>query len=231
MFCVKASRATPHGLYCFCSVVVVVVVVVWCVGGAGGGGAGGPEHPPLDLGPSDPRTRGGRGGGLVQPVEPKRFRGQTRVASIENGCSPTSRGVATWLAVSRVFPSRAPLSGDRDSCQVMCRGPGSFALSAGATGLQRDRNFKPLVPHPRSRDFASHLPVTEAFCECGSPPGCVGQAQGYLPKVRSVVGQGCRSLARVCSEAVDFVSSLAGARARDAPPLLRHSSYWLGRRR
>ena len=25
----------------------------------GGRGAGGPEHPPLDLGPSDPGTRGG----------------------------------------------------------------------------------------------------------------------------------------------------------------------------
>ena len=37
------------------------------------------------------------------------------------------------------------------------------------------------------------LPVTEAFCECGSTPGCVGQAQGCLPKVRSVAGQGCRS--------------------------------------
>ena len=39
------------------------------------------------------------------------------------------------------------------------------------------------------------LPVMEAFCECGSPPGCVGQAQGCLPKVRSVAGQGCRSRA------------------------------------
>ena len=36
------------------------------------------------------------------------------------------------------------------------------------------------------------LPVTEAFFECGCP-GCVGQTQGCLPKVRSVAGQGCRS--------------------------------------
>ena len=39
-----------------------------------------------------------------------------RVATVENGCAPTSRGlfrtgrVATWLAVSRVFVSGAPLS-------------------------------------------------------------------------------------------------------------------------
>ena len=36
---------------------------------------------------------------------------------------------------------------------------------------------------------------------------------------------------RWSSEAVDFVSSLAGAQARDAPPLLRRSSFLAWRRR
>ena len=54
---------------------------------------------------------------------------------------------------------RAPLSGDRDSCQVMCRGPGLMCALAQelvpamcCTALQWDRNSKwsPLVPHPRS---------------------------------------------------------------------------------
>ena len=158
------------------------------------------------------------------------------------------------------------------------------------------------------------------------PPGCVGQAQGCLPKVKSVAGQGCRSgavpgpccreagatvrchafrdvsvvsapderaievlasglpihhgaqlvvdvtmscaltaqgfaspgsahirgaallrarrdheLSSLCtgfrgsrdrsSEVVDFVSSLAGGRARNAPPLLRWSSFLAWRRR
>ena len=96
------------------------------------------------------------------------------VASVENGCGPTSRGlfrtgrVATWLAVSRVFPSRAPLSGDRDSCQVMCRGPGSICAltqelvpAMCCTALQRNRNSK--WSPTRSalsflRGFASHCP-------------------------------------------------------------------------
>ena len=32
----------------------------------------------------------------------------------------------TWLATSRVFFFRTPLSGDRDFCHVMCSGPGIF---------------------------------------------------------------------------------------------------------
>ena len=44
-------------------------------GEGGGRGAGGPEHLPLDLGPSDPGTRGGgrKGGrrGPANPIEPK----------------------------------------------------------------------------------------------------------------------------------------------------------------
>ena len=225
----------------------------------------------------------------------KRFRGQTRVESVENGCAPTSRGlfrtrrVATWLAVSRVFPSRAPLSGDRDSCQAGA----SDVLHGAPTGPEfkvEPHLFRTLV----LERLRLPLPVTEAFCEFGSPLDVWGRHRAACPRsgrlrARAVGPE--RSLARVCreagataltaqglaspgaahingaallrarrdkeleyhelvagnrcalvvvavetggrwsSEAVDFVSSLAGARARDAPPMLRRSSFLAWRRR
>ena len=93
---------------------------------------------------------------------------------------------------SRVFPSRAPLSGDRDSCQVMCRGPGSFALSrwswcqrcvarhSNGTGIQ---NGAPLVPHPRSRETSPPTARDGSLLRmwlpwmCGADTGLLAQGQ------------------------------------------------------
>ena len=67
--------------------------------------------------------------------------------------------VATWLATSRVFCFRVPLSGDRDDCSVVCCRPGSFAV----TLWTRQRRSVPRLSHPGGVPAAAwHLPNSVA---------------------------------------------------------------------
>ena len=115
----------------------------------------------------------------------KRFRGQTRVASVENGCSSTSRGlfrtrrVATWLAESRVFPplehhfrETVILGKSCATDQAHLRSHAGVGASDVLHGAPTGPEFK--VEPNLFRTFVLErlrlpLPVTEAFCECGSP--------------------------------------------------------------
>ena len=98
------------------------------------------------------------------------------------------------------------LSGDRDSCQVCAADQAHLRSHAGAGasdvlhGAPTGPEFK-VEPHlfrtPR-------LPVTEAFCECGSPLDVWGRHRAACPRsgrlrARAVGPE--RSLARVCREA------------------------------
>ena len=66
--------------------------------------------------------------------------------------------MATWLATSRVFCFRAPLSGDRDDCSVVCCRPGSLV-----TFWTRQRRSVPRLSHPGGVPAAAwHLPNSVA---------------------------------------------------------------------
>ena len=70
----------------------------------------------------------------------------------------------------------------------------SCAADQCCTALQRDRNSK-WSPTCSAPSFSSSPPTARdgSLLRMWQPPRCVGQAQGCLPKVRSVAGQGCRS--------------------------------------
>ena len=103
---------------------------------------------------------------------PQRVHQSTRVVSIAGGCASSSSQqrcawrVAAWLAISRVFLSRVPPSGDRDYCPVMCRRPGSSEVSlrprrqrsfARSSDVNRVQSGATVVEdsHPRAAQVAS----------------------------------------------------------------------------
>ena len=98
------------------------------------------------------------------------------------GLFPIQR-VATWSAVSRIFPIEhhvAHLLSDAGASDVL------YGVPTGPEFKVKQRFFR---THVLER-LRLPMPVTEVFCECGNP---LGQAHGCLSKVRPVAGEGCRS--------------------------------------
>ena len=113
--------------------------------------------------------------------------------------------MAAWLAVSRVFFSRAPLLGDRDISTVMRCGPGPSSFPF------RPRASSSMLGSPSSLEFKLEpqlfhtlrlpLDVTEARCECGGAVDLYGRHRAACSRsgrlrTRAVGPE--RTVARVC---------------------------------
>ena len=97
----------------------------------------------------------------------------------------TPWGMATWLAVLRVFRFRTPLSGDRSARQIMRRRPGSFAVPFRPRGRSpTGPEFQVQPMHFRTlvlERLRLPLLLTEARCECGGQNDIFGRHRAACP--------------------------------------------------